>query len=224
MLERMNQPGYESISKPSAEAMEVLRRVRAEHDSPTIAEVGVGIGASTIEFVKLLSGAGAIHLFDFEDVVDALVADLRALEMSAGVHLVPHGNGRQRFNGYAWSLATMLSSLEAAGLQSQIFDFVYLDGAHSFHHDAPACLVLKRMVRPGGYLVFDDMYWSFNRSPVLNPQKKPQIREDYSEDQLARPHVELVVELFVRSDPEFEQVFLDDRPKPYRPVFRRVRR
>ncbi|HBG99053.1 MAG: class I SAM-dependent methyltransferase [Rhodobacteraceae bacterium] len=222
MLERINSPGYESLSKPSQEALEVLRRKKAESTALTAAEIGVGIGATTVEMLKVMDGVGELHLFDYEDRVADLIRDIETRGISKGVKLIPHGNGRQTFNSYAWELATMAFSLKSKGLPLEMFDFVYLDGAHSFHHDAPACVTLKDMVRPGGYIVFDDMYWTFNKSPVMNPQKKPSITKDYSDDQLDRPHVELVVEVFMAPDARFEQVFLTGNQKPYRPVFRRV--
>ena len=40
--------------------------------------------------------------------------------------------------------------------------------------------------------------------------------------QLAMPHVELVVDVFMRSDSRFEQVFLTANKRPYRPVFRKL--
>ena len=222
MLERLNKPGFESISKPSSEAIEVLRRLKAERDSLAVAEVGVGIGASTVEFVRIMGGVGTLHLFDFQDVVEQLIEDLNLLDVSQGIHIIPHGNGRQKFNSYAWSLATMAAACRRERVSLELFDFVYLDGGHAFHHDAPSCLVLKEMIKPGGYLVFDDMYWTFNASPVMNPQKKPSIRDDYSDEQLSIPHVELVVDLFMRTDDRFEQIFLTANRTPYRPVFRRL--
>ena len=31
------------------------------------------------------------------------------------------------------------------------------------------------------------------KSPVMNPERKPQIRADYTDEQLRRPHIEVVV-------------------------------
>jgi predicted O-methyltransferase YrrM len=221
LLERLNKPGFESLSKPSPDAIEVLQRLKAERHSLVAAEIGVGIGASTVEFLGVMGGVGTLHLFDFDDVLGELVEDLRQLDVSHGVDIIPHGNGRERFNSYAWKLATLAAAHAREGETLELFDFVYLDGAHAFHHDAPACLVLKRMVRPAGYLVFDDMYWTFKKSPVMNPERRPTIREDYSDEQLSIPHIELVVDLFMRTDDLFEQVFLTENRRPYRPVFRR---
>jgi predicted O-methyltransferase YrrM len=222
MLERRNTPGYEALSKPCPEAIQILSQLRAEQDVLTVAEVGVGIGSSTVEFLRVMAGAGTLHLFDFNDVLNQLVADLKTLDVSDGIRVVTHGNGRQRFNGYAWTLATMAAARGRDDDTPEVFDFVYLDGAHVFHQDAPSCVLLKEMVKPGGYIVFDDMYWTFKGSPTMDPAIRPSVRDDFSDEQLSTPHVELVVDVFMRSDSRFEQVLLTPNKRPYRPVFRRL--
>lgn len=223
MLERLNTPGFEAASKPSDDAVEVLKLIHASSAGPIVAaEIGVGVGATTVELVRTLGGRGELHLFDRKTLVEQLIAELEAMPETAGVTLVDHGNSRHLFDGYAWVLATMARDLANAGQPVEIFDFVYLDGAHSFHHDAPACAVLKRMIKPGGYLVVDDMKWTFNGSPTMNPTKRPELRESYTDEQLSVPHVGLIVDVLLRPDEEWEEIFLSDRPDPGRTVFRRA--
>ena len=223
MLERINAAGFESLSQPSPDALEVLRRLLEVQPSATVAEVGVGIGATSIEMVKMMGGKGSLHLFDFEDRVSELAADLRNSEFCQGLEIVEHGNSRKTFDSYAWTLASMVLSMRNAGQSTEAFDFVYLDGAHSYQYDAPSCVILKEMIKPGGYLVFDDMYWSFMKSPVMNPTKKPDIKNHYSDEQLEQPHIEMVVKLFMETDARFKQVYLNDNKRPYRPVFQRLK-
>ena len=220
MLEKIGQAGFESISKPSPDALEVLSFVIEEKAHPIVAEIGVGIGATTLEFCKLLNEA-ELHLYDFEDRVDELAKDLKEAGVIEKINLHKHGNGRQTFNSYAWTLASQF--LDEVGKEETHtqFDFAYLDGAHSFHHDAPACVILKEMIAEGGYLVIDDVHWSFNKSPSMNPQSNPQIVEQYSEEQLDRPHVEMVVRALVETDDRFERIYLTENRNPYRAVFKR---
>lgn len=39
------------------------------------------------------------------------------------------------------------------------FDFVYLDGAHTFKVDALAVVLVGKLLLPGAWLVMDDLYW-----------------------------------------------------------------
>lgn len=225
MLEKLNTPGYETISAPSPDAVEVLQRVKAATKGPIVAaEVGVGIGATTIEFLKVLGGSGELHLFDREPLLSEVIADLQTLPTAEGITFVNHGNESKMYASYAWELATMARRRDRKKLPVAMFDFAYLDGAHTFHHDAAAMNVLKRMIKPGGYLVIDDMTWSFNGSASANPKNRPALARDYTAEQLKLPHMALVVDVFLRHDIEFEQVFLTDDPKPIRAVFRRLTR
>jgi hypothetical protein len=81
--------------------------------------------------------------------------------------------------------------------------------------------VLKELVEDSGYLVFDDMKWSHAISPSQNPGKNPAVLADFTEEQINAPHVQLVVDCLVRTDPRFEQVFLSGNREPYRAVFRK---
>ena len=70
---------------------------------------------------------------DFDRKVDAVVARLAA----AGHHnAVGHGNSDRALDSYAWSLGRLL-----AEVRGPWFDYVYLDGAHTWCHDALAFLL-----------------------------------------------------------------------------------
>ena len=220
MISKRNAPGYEAVSRPSKDAVEVLREIKRRAKGPVIAaEVGVGIGASTVEFLQALGERDELHLFDRQPVLTELLDEI-ASDPKASI-VVPHENPANRFASYAWELAIMARKLDRAKKPVGIFDFVYLDGAHAFHHDAAACAVLKRMIKPGGYLVLDDMHWTHNTSPTLNPANRPDIAEQYTAEQLSTPHVALVVDVLLRRDKHFVQVFLTDEKDPGRAVFRR---
>lgn len=223
MLEKIDKPGYESLSHPSTEAIEFLKKMKSEATEPLVAaEIGLGIGTTTVHFARILDESDELHLFDRIHVVNELVADLEGLPEPPTVKLVNQGNEANRYASYSWKLALWFRELRQAGKSGRVFDFVYLDGAHDFFHDAAATAVLKRMIKPGGYLVFDDMYWTFAASPTMNPKKRPETAVDYTPEQLSIPHVELVVDVLMRPDRGFEQVFLDpDNPRPMRAVFRK---
>jgi predicted O-methyltransferase YrrM len=217
MLEQIGRPQNVYISTPIPEVLQVLRMVQAVVTAPTVAEIGVGVGATTAEIVRTLGGKGTLHIFDYEEKIASLLKDFASLDYAAGVAIVGHGNSRRSRDSYAWRLAMLAKS---TGLK---LDLAFLDGAHNFECDAPACCLLKEMINPGGFLIFDDLFWTFASSPTMNPEALPRTRERYSDEQLVTAHVGLVVDLFMRTDPRFEQVFLSENRKPGRGVFRRVR-
>jgi predicted O-methyltransferase YrrM len=165
------------------------------------AEIGIYQGFTAARIAEVLAGEGEIHLFDFEDRVEPVAAALRA-----GGHgnVVVHPNSRRLLDSYNWSLMRLL---ERQG--GPVFDYVFLDGAHTWAHDALAFLLVDRLLAPGGYLDLDDYTWTLRDSPSMNPDVFPDVRELYSDEQIATRQVALVVDLLVRPDPRYEEVVPD---------------
>jgi predicted O-methyltransferase YrrM len=154
------------------------------------AELGVYEGDTALEIAGELDGRGAVHLFDFADRTRAVAERLRA---AGHDNVVEHPNSRRLLDSYNWSLMRML---EASG--GFAFDYVFLDGAHTWAHDALAFLLVDRLLEPGGYVDFDDYRWTLRDSPSMNPEAFPEVLALYSDDQIAARQVQLVVDLLVR--------------------------
>ena len=222
MIENIGTKGFETISKPSLELLQIIAQMKSETSQPlNVAEIGVGIGATTVEIVRIMEGDGKLFLFDFVDKVETLKSDLQKLETTQGLEIECWGNSRKSFDSYAWTLANLLKQEKKTGHTGEVFDIIYLDGAHTFLHDAAACALLKELLRENGYIVFDDMYWSHVKSPSHNPINNPGVSAGFTDQQLNTPNVELVVDCLVRTDPRFAQVFLTQNRKPYRAVFQK---
>ena len=86
------------------------------------------------------------------------------------------------------------------------FDYVFLDGAHTWCVDALAFVLLDRLLVPGGHIEFDDYHWTIERSPSMKPDVFPATDRMYTREQIAEPQVALVVDLLVRPDPRYEEV------------------
>ncbi len=218
MLEEANNPARQAISRPNQHALDLLRLVIADNPQPVIAEIGVGIGATSLELCRVLQHQGMIYFFDFADKLTALDADLRR-EGFTNFRMV--GNERKTFASYAWELAKFLLERRKQSCV-RLFDFVFLDGAHYLHHDAPAAVILKDLLKPGGYILFDDYDWSIAISPTVNPSKNPRILHDFSQEQITTPHVRLVCELFFDPDLGFRKVEIGYGEHEHRRAYRKA--
>ena len=164
----------------------------------TYAELGIYEGDTALAIARSLDGSGEMHLFDFEDRVDAVAARLR----EAGYENVfGHANSRRLLDSYNWSLMQLL-----AEHRGPIFDYVFVDGAHTWAHDALAFLLVDRLLLPGGYVDFDDYTWTIRKSPSMNPAVFPEVKQLYTDDQIDTAQVGLIVDLLVRLDPTYEEV------------------
>ena len=162
------------------------------------AEIGIYQGDTARQIAELLAGEGEIHLFDFEDRVAPVAASL----CDAGHrNVVAHPNSRRLLDSYNWSLMELLA--EHPG---PVFDYVFLDGAHTWALDALAFMLVDRLLKDGGYVDFDDYGWTMARSPSMRPEVFPDVRRLYTDEQIERPQVALVVDLLVRSHPGYTEV------------------
>jgi predicted O-methyltransferase YrrM len=172
-----------------------------ETGTRTYMEIGVYLGATASAVAQVLGGQGEIHLLDFEDRVAPVAQRLRA---AGHANVVAHANSRRALDSYNWSLMRLLRDGRAGS-----FDYVFLDGAHTWAHDALAFLLIDRLLKPGGHVDFDDYAWTLARSPSMSPTVFAPTRQLYTDEQIEAPQVALVVDLLVRADPRYVEVVSD---------------
>lgn len=204
MLEKIGTPGFETLSEPDATVCEnVTALIRDGNEDPVVAEIGVGVGATSRELVQILDHRGQLHLYDFHSKLDELIGDLADLGYR---NVVGFGNTTRYWDSYNWSL---MRQIEAG--EGPIYDYIYLDGAHVFLHDALAFFLCDRLLKVGGCIDFDDYFWSVAGSKWLAERR----HEYLTDEQVDAQQVKLVIETLVVPDPRYEEV------TPHK-VFRKV--
>jgi predicted O-methyltransferase YrrM len=182
-------------------ANEVTVATFAESGCRRYAEIGVYKGYTASRIAEVLGGDGEIHLFDYADRVEPVA---RALRAEGHANVVAHPNSRRVMDSYNWSLMRVLASRGEGA-----FDYVFLDGAHTWAHDAPAFLLADRLLAPGGYVDFDDYRWTLRASPTMCPEAFPEVERLYTDEQIDARQVALVVDLLVRRDGRYEEIVAD---------------
>ena len=186
--------GELAVEGPNAQTVAFFR----DSGCRVYGELGVYLGGTAQEIAACLDGAGEIHLFDFEDRVTPVAEQLREL---GHANVVAHPNTRRVLDSYNWSLMQLLRDGRAGS-----FDYVFIDGAHTWALDALAFLLVDRLLAPGGYVDFDDYTWSLAQSPSMNPQAFPPTRRLYTHEQIEARQVALVVDVLVRPDTRYEEI------------------
>jgi len=79
------------------------------------------------------------------------------------------------------------------------FDFCYLDGGHSWYDTGFAFCLVDRLLKPEGWVVFDDLHYTFRRS---SNRDKPWVKRMPEEEQ-TEPQVQRAFELLVEANPNF---------------------
>jgi predicted O-methyltransferase YrrM len=193
-----NYPDTVAVNQPNRRTVELIAELRPK----MVAEIGIYRGHTSREIVKHLPDGGQLHLYDFDDTVRT-VADQLAAD-GYGDRVVRHGNSSKTLDSYNWSLMRTLEQHP-----QPIYDYVFIDGAHTWHHDALAFLLVDRLLKPGGHVDFDDYGWTLRGSPSLNPEAFPKTADWYTDEQIDTKQVELVVELLVRRDRRYVEVVRD---------------
>ena len=81
------------------------------------------------------------------------------------------------------------------------FDFIYLDGAHTWAVDALAFYLGSLLLRAGGWILFDDLRWTLAGSSIAD---QPWVKE-LPRDQRETAQVRKIWELLVKQHPDFDQ-------------------
>lgn len=155
--------------------------------------------------------------FDYEDQIETLFEDFKRLpEVRCSLHA--KGNSKRMHDSYNWKLSDMLLEMKEQE-KDGIFDVAYLDGNHTLAFDGLACWLLKQLVKKGGYLIFDDVDWSYKKYRATHPTAF----ERYTEEQVADCQIKRVINLFMRDDGNFREIYLTGTLVPSRVVYQRLK-
>jgi len=136
---------------------DLIRENRLER----VLELGFYHGASTSFIANAVSGFanGSVVCIDkerartMEPNVEGLLERL-GLRDRARVHYEP--------TSYLWRLMKMLEEHP-----EPVFDLCYLDGAHNWFVDGFAFFLVDRLLKPGGWIILDDLNWRYEDSPTF---------------------------------------------------------
>ena len=171
-----------------------------------ILELGFAHGTSTCYMAAALdeNGGGKITTIDLESAKDRKpnIDDLlqKAKLSNYVTPIFSH-------TSYNWELMKIIQDNTAEKVCRSIFDFCFIDGAHTWEVDGFAFFLVEKLLKPGGWILFDDINWTYLNSPSLkNKESIKNLPKDYKNT----PQVEKVFSLLLRQHPNFENFRLDD--------------
>ncbi len=96
---------------------------------------------------------------------------------------------------FTWNLREMLARPDPPQ-----FDFVFLDGGHTWDVTGFSFFLVDRLLAPGGWLLFDDIQWSLAKSPSVSdkPETKALPEEERTAEQVGD-----VFRILVERDPNY---------------------
>jgi predicted O-methyltransferase YrrM len=139
----------------------------------SVLELGFYHGVSTCYIAAALEKLGAGRMVAVDNrIAEGLTPSADILLSRLGLRNLVELHYEQR--SYTWFL---LRHMEKH--QTPSFDFCYIDGAHTWDTDGFAFLLVAKCLIAGGWILFDDLDWSFAASPTL---KDPAFLRDVLHD------------------------------------------
>jgi len=108
-------------------------------------------------------------------------------------------------SSYTWWLKDRVAERsDRHGNCHPVYDFCYLDGAHNWTIDGLSVILIEKLLRPGGWLLLDDLHWTY----ALGEGGSEQTSLSPAERRV--PHMYAVFELLVCQHPNFSEFIEED--------------
>ena len=102
---------------------------------------------------------------------------------------------------YTWELKRFIEKQTLNNHVIPLFDFCFIDGAHAWETDGLAFFLVEKLLMPGGWVLFDDLDWTFAGSVGLGDTD---FVKAMPLDFKTTPHIERVFSLLAVTHPCLE--------------------
>ena len=175
-----------------------------------VLELGTAHGVSAAYMAAALEANGQGRLITVDhagaNYDPAPEAVLRRAGLTHRVEIV------REHSSYNWFLKQLIeAATDAAGNTTPRFDFCYLDGAKNFNVDGLAVVLIEKLLRPGGWLLMDDLEWIYEDNRWILPSGDGNPLGPLSESERTEPHLSAVFELIVKPHPSFTRFRREDQ-------------
>jgi predicted O-methyltransferase YrrM len=174
-----------------------------------VLELGTAHGVSAAYMAAALeaNGHGQLVTVDHAGAAyDPPPADV--LERAGLSHRVQIVREHSSYNW--WLKGQVEAASDRAGNTAPRFDFCYLDGSKNFNVDGLAVVLIEKLLRPGGWLLMDDLEWTYEQNPWILPRGDGRPLGPLSESERTEPHLRSVFELIVKPHPSFSRFRRED--------------
>jgi predicted O-methyltransferase YrrM len=172
-----------------------------------ILELGFQHGVSTLYMAAAMdeTGSGKIYTID----------RLSAQGVKPTIYDLMIDAGLEKYiepvfanSSYIWELRKLIEISSRNGKCEPIFDFCFIDGAHNWETDGFAFFLVDKLLKKGGWILFDDMFWSYSISPAM---KDTELVKNLPEDEKTIPQIESVFKLLVSQHPDYFNFIIKGR-------------
>jgi predicted O-methyltransferase YrrM len=174
----------------------------------TVLELGTahGVSAAYIAAAIEANGHGRLTTVDSSQF---RWQDPAPEEVLAFVGLRDWVSFERSYSTYNWFLKEQIEQRsDTSGNCEPLYDFCFLDGQKNWTVDGLAVFLIEKLLRPGGWLLMDDLGWTY--SPDRQGWHYTIDIGSLSEEERREPHVRAVFELIVKQHPAFTELRIQD--------------
>ncbi|MBE0496342.1 MAG: class I SAM-dependent methyltransferase [Campylobacterales bacterium] len=168
-----------------------------------VLELGIAHGTATCYMAAALDEGGRGHI----DAVDLLsVKDHfkpSAQEQLCKTGLEKYVSIYRMKTGYNWFLHDEILRNTSDGACRQKYDLCVIDGPKNWTIDSSAFFLVDKLLKNGGYIIFDDLNWTYADANKKRETTDGIAHKDLSEDELLRPHIRDIFEFLVMQHPNY---------------------
>lgn len=171
-----------------------------------ILELGIAHGTATCYMAAALEeiGEGRITAVDLKGTEFSPSAE----EQLESCGLTPLVDVVRMQTGYSWFLHDEIRRQTTAGECHPKYDLCIIDGPKNWTIDGGAFFLVDKLLRPGGWIIFDDYDWTYAGQP--RSATDGITHRELSEAERMTPQIREVFELLVVPHPSYSQFVIED--------------
>jgi len=165
-----------------------------------ILELGFAHGVSTCYLAAALdeAGAGSVLTMDFQTAANN---DPNIFSLLKQTQLERYVTPILSESSYTWELMKVIEQQTRDGVCYPCFDFCFIDGGHLWDVDGFAFFLVDKLLKPGGWILFDDVYWTYG-----DDIKGTVLSQTIPVEQRFVSQIERVFSLLVCQHPHFQNM------------------
>jgi predicted O-methyltransferase YrrM len=174
-----------------------------------VLELGTARGGSAVFITAALEANGAGHLTTVESLRWKRV-DPSPQEVLADAGLSDWVTFDANYSTYTWFLKTEIEkNLTPSGSVRPVYDLIFLDGAKNWSTDGLAVVLIEKLLKPGGWLLLDDLGWSYGKNIKGTKHYGIEIGT-LSDEETFQPHLRAIFDLLIKTNPAFDEFVIQD--------------
>ena len=188
----------------NATAARHLYDLIGRHDCRRVLELGIAHGTSTCyiaaALASLLDDTGNVAEQPMVTAVDLIDVNFSptAEQQLEQTGLSSYAEVIRMRSGYNWFLHDQIAAQTSNDLCTPLYDLCIIDGPKNWTIDSSAFFLVDKLLRPGGWIIFDDYHWTYSHASKKRDSTDGVTHRELSTAEMTIPHIAEVFELLVK--------------------------